>query len=327
MTDLSMSRSSRFFAHRKFDSAIMGPSLALAAMFIIYSALSSHFLTIPNITNVLVQCAPLLILAAGQTFPVLMGGLDLSQGSIVSIVSVVTAGVMMDHGLALGAAAGLGSGLLVGLTNGVLIGRARVQPFIVTLGMLYMISGAAMVYSGGSSIFGLPRPDVDIFFWFGGGFLGPLPVPLLIAILLIAIGHLLLARTPIGRAVYAIGGNEQVAIMSGIDVGRTKIFIYAMSGGFASIAGFLLSGRVISGQPILGGGDLLLQSIGAVIIGGNSIFGGQGGVLRTVLGVLVIAFMVNGLNLLAISTFIQEIIVGAIIIASVWVNSLRQNKP
>ena len=238
----------------------------LAAMFIIYSALSSHFLTIPNITNVLVQCAPLLILAAGQTFPVLMGGLDLSQGSIVSLVSVVTAGVMMDHGLALGAAAGLGSGLLVGLTNGVLIGRARVQPFIVTLGMLYMISGAAMVYSGGSSIFGLPRPDVDIFFWFGGGFLGPLPVPLLIAILLIAIGHLLLARTPIGRAVYAIGGNEQVAIMSGIDVGRTKIFIYAMSGGFASIAGFLLSGRVISGQPILGGGDLLLQSIGAVII-------------------------------------------------------------
>ena len=256
-----------------------------------------------------------------------MGGLDLSQGSIVSLVSVVTAGVMMDHGLALGAAAGLGSGFLVGLTNGVLIGRARVQPFIVTLGMLYMISGAAMVYSGGSSIFGLPRPDVDIFFWLGGGFLGPLPVPLLIAILLIAIGHLLLARTPIGRAVYAIGGNEQVAIMSGIDVGRTKIFIYAMSGGFASIAGFLLSGRVISGQPILGGGDLLLQSIGAVIIGGTSIFGGQGGVLRTVLGVLVIAFMVNGLNLLAISTFIQEIIVGAIIIASVWVNSLRQKKP
>src|SRR6202012_1858282 len=130
-----------------------------------------------------------------------------------------------------------------------------------------------------------------------------------------------------GRAVYAIGGNEQVALMSGIDVGRTKIFIYLMSGGVASIAGFLLSGRVISGQPILGGGDLLLQSIGAVIIGGTSIFGGRGGVLRTVLGVLVIAFMVNGLNLLAISTFIQEIIVGAIIIASVWVNSLRQSKP
>ena len=256
-----------------------------------------------------------------------MGGLDLSQGSIVSLVSVVTAGVMIDHGIAMGRGTGLGSGLLVGLANGILIGRVRIQPFIVTLGMLYMIAGAAMVYSGGSSIFGLPAPDVDIFFWFGGGFIGPLPVPLLIAVVLIAIGHLVLTRTPIGRAIYAIGGNEQVAIMSGIDVGRTKIFIYLMSGGFASIAGFLLSGRVISGQPILGAGDLLLQSIGAVIIGGTSIFGGQGGILRTVLGVLVIAFMVNGLNLLAISTFIQEIIVGAIIIASVCINALRRTEP
>ena len=143
--------------------------------------------------------------------------------------------------------------------------------------------------------------------------------------ILIAISHLLLTRVPIGRAVYAVGGNEQVALMSGIDVGRTKIFIYLMSGAFASVAGFLLSGRVISGQPILGAGDLLLQSIGAVIIGGTSIFGGRGGVLRSALGVFVVAFMVNGLNLLAISTFIQEIIVGAIIILSVWLNSLHRS--
>ncbi len=327
MTDSATRETTRSFALSRIDPAVIGPSVALFAMFIIYSIFSPHFLTVQNVTNVLVQCAPLLILAAGQTFAVLMGGLDLSQGSIVSLVSVVTAGVMMDHGIAMGAAAGLGSGLLVGLANGILIGRVRIQPFIVTLGMLYMIAGAAMVYSGGSSIFGLPAPDVDIFFWFGGGFIGPLPVPLLIAVVLIAIGHLVLTRTPIGRAIYAIGGNEQVAIMSGIDVGRTKIFIYLMSGGFASIAGFLLSGRVISGQPILGAGDLLLQSIGAVIIGGTSIFGGQGGILRTVLGVLVIAFMVNGLNLLAISTFIQEIIVGAIIIASVCINALRRTEP
>jgi ribose transport system permease protein len=326
MTEAVERKTSGLSIPKRLDPAIIGPSIALVAMFVVYSLLSSHFLTVPNITNVLVQCAPLLILAAGQTFPVLMGGLDLSQGSIVSLVSVVTAGVMMDRGFGLGAVAGLGAGLLVGLVNGLLIGRARVQPFIVTLGMLYMISGAAMVVSGGSSIFGLPQPDVDIFFWFGGGFIGPLPVPLLIAILLIAAGHVVLSRTPIGRAVYAIGGSEQVAVMSGIDVGRTKIFIYLMSGGFASIAGFLLSGRVISGQPILGSGGLLLQSIGAVIIGGTSIFGGQGGILRTVLGVFVIAFMVNGLNLLAISTFIQDIIVGAIIIASVWINSLRQTR-
>ena len=309
----------------RIDPAIFGPSVALIAMFAVYSLASPYFLTAQNLTNVLVQSAPLLILASGQTFALLMGGLDLSQGSIISLVSVVTATVMMEYGIAPAAAAGLLSGVAVGAVNGVLIGRARIQPFIVTLGMLYMIAGAAMVVSGGSTIFGLPRPDVDIFFWFGGGFIGPLPVPLVIAIVLVAIAFLVLTRTPIGRHIYAIGSNEQVAVMSGIDVGRTKIFIYLMSGGYAAIAGFLLSGRVISGQPLLGSGDLLLQSIGAVIIGGTSIFGGRGGVLRTVLGVLVIAFMVNGLNLLAISTFTQQVIVGAIIILSAWVNALRRS--
>jgi ribose transport system permease protein len=311
---------------RRIDPATVGPGLALLAMIIVFSILSPHFLTRANVTNVLVQSAPLLILATGQTFALLMGGLDLSQGSIVSLVSVVTAGVMMRHSIALGAAAGLGVGFGVALVNGLLIGRARIQPFIVTLGTLYMAAGLAMVYSGGSSIFGLPRPDVDYFFWFGGGFIGPVPVPVLIAVLLIAIAHVVLTRTRFGRHVYALGGSEAVAVMSGIEVDKVKILIFVVSGGCAAIAGFLMSGRVISGQPLLGAGDILLQSIGAVIIGGTSVFGGQGGVLRTVLGVLVIAFMVNGLNLLAIETFAQQVIVGAIIILSVWVNSLRRQR-
>lgn len=312
------------WTHR-IDPALFGPSLALVAMFVIYSIASPYFLTGTNITNVLVQSAPLLILATGQTFALLMGGLDLSQGSIISLVSVVTATVMMNYGIVPAAIVGLASGFAVGVVNGVLIGKARIQPFIVTLGMLYMIAGTALVVSNGSTIFGLPRPDVDIFFWFGGGFIGPLPVPLVIAVILVAVAHFVLSRTPVGRHIYAIGSNEQVAVMSGVNVGRTKIFIYFMSGSFAAIAGFLLSGRVISGQPLLGSGDLLLQSIGAVIIGGTSIFGGRGGVLRTVLGVLVIAFMVNGLNLLAISTFTQQVIVGAIIILSAWANALRRS--
>jgi ribose transport system permease protein len=207
-----------------------------------------------------------------------------------------------------------------------LIGRARIQPFIVTLGTLYMAAGLAMVYSGGSSIFGLPKPDVDYFFWLGGGFVGPIPVPVLIAVLLIAAAHVILTRTRFGRYVYAVGGSESVAVMSGIDVGKVKILIYLISGGSAAIAGYLMSGRVISGQPLLGAGDILLQSIGAVIIGGTSVFGGQGGVLRTVLGVFVIALMVNGLNLLAIETFAQQVIVGAIIILSVWVNSWQRRR-
>ena len=310
----------------RIDPATIGPGLALLAMIVVFSTLSPYFLTRTNVTNVLVQSAPLLILATGQTFALLMGGLDLSQGSIVSLVSVVTAGVMMRHHIALGAAAGLGVGFGIALANGLLIGRARIQPFIVTLGTLYMAAGLAMVYSGGSSIFGLPKPDVDYFFWFGGGFIGPVPVPVLIAVLLIAAAHVVLTRTRFGRHVYAVGGSEAVAVMSGIEVDKVKILIFLVSGGCASIAGFLMSGRVISGQPLLGAGDILLQSIGAVIIGGTSVFGGQGGVLRTVLGVLVIAFMVNGLNLLAIETFAQQVIVGAIIILSVWVNSLRRQR-
>lgn len=308
----------------RIDPATVGPTLALLVMIVTFSILSPYFLTHTNFTNVLVQSAPLLILATGQTFALLMGGLDLSQGSIVSLVSVVAAGVMMRHRFAPGAAAGLGTGFCIALVNGLLIGRARIQPFIVTLGTLYMGAGLAMVYSGGSSLFGLPKPDVDYFFWFGGGFIGPVPVPVIIAILLIAAAHIVLTRTRFGRYVYAVGGSESVAVMSGIDVGKVKILIYLISGGCAAIAGFLMSGRVISGQPLLGAGDILLQSIGAVIIGGTSVFGGQGGVLRTVVGVLVIAFMVNGLNLLAIETFAQQVIIGAIIILSVWVNSLRR---
>ena len=311
---------------QRIDSATIGPAVALLAMIIVFSILSPYFLTRTNITNVLVQSAPLLILATGQTFALLMGGLDLSQGSILSLVSVVTAGVMMRHRILLGAVAGLGTGFGIALVNGLLVGRARIQPFIVTLGTLYIAAGLAMVYSGGSSIFGLPKPDVDYFFWFGGGFIGPAPVPVLIAVVLIVATHIILTRTQFGRHVYAVGGSESVAIMSGIEVGRVKILIFLISGGCAAIAGFLMSGRVISGQPLLGAGDILLQSIGSVIIGGTSVFGGQGGVLRTVLGVLVIAFMVNGLNLLAIETFAQQVIVGAIIILSVWVNTLRRRQ-
>lgn len=310
----------------KIDPSVIGPGLALILMFIVYSIASPHFLTTQNITNVLVQSAPLLILATGQTFALLMGGLDLSQGSIISLVSVTTASVMMNYGIVPAAIFGIGSGVAVGVVNGLLVGRAKIQPFIVTLGMLYMVAGLAMVVSGGSTIFGLPHPDVDTFFWFGGGRVGPVPVPLVIAVLLVAVAHFILVRTAMGRHVFAIGSNEHVAVMSGIDVGRVKIFIFVVSGIYAALAGFLLSGRVISGQPLLGAGDLLLQSIGAVIIGGTSIFGGRGGVLRTLLGVLVIGFMVNGLNLLAISTFTQQVIVGAIIILSAWVNSFRRRK-
>ncbi|MCK7615723.1 ABC transporter permease [Roseibium sediminicola] len=326
MTILTRDTGIRIRTGRSVDPAIIGPSVVLLTMLATYAALSPHFLTFSNFSNVLVQAAPLVILATGQTFVVLIGGLDLSQGSIVSLVSVVTAAVMMNHGIEVAILAGLGSGTCVGVLNGFLVGRLGLQPFIVTLGMLYMVAGVALVLSEGSAIFGLPQPDVETFFWFGGGKIGFLPVPLIIAVLVVLGARHVLGSRVLGRHTYAVGSNASVAALSGVDVRRTRMWVFLISALLASLAGFLLSGRVISGQPLLGAGDLLLQSIGAVIIGGTSIFGGRGGVLRTVLGVLVIAFMVNGLNLLAISTFTQQVIIGAIIVFSAWLNTLGKTR-
>ena len=295
-------------------------------MCLVYSVLSPHFLTVRNITNVLLQSSALFFLAMGQTICILSAGLDLSQGSVVSLVSVVTADTIKTSGIVLGSFFGIFTGSLCGLINGLFVGLAGISPIIVTIGMLYMAGGAAMVYTKGTSIFGIPEPDVSRFFWFGGGYVGPIPVPVLLAVIGVIVMWYILRYTRFGRHVYAVGGNEQVAIMSGINTKTTKLFIYTLSGFLTSAAGFILSARVISGQPTLGAGGLLLQSIGAVILGGTSVFGGEGGVLRTLMGVLIIAFMVNGLNLMAVSTFIQDIVVGAIIILTVWTSTMKKRR-
>ena len=302
----------------------IGLLMFFVLMMITYAALSPHFLTLRNITNVLLQSSALLFLALGQTLAIISAGLDLSQGAIVSVVSVVSAQVIKDHGLLMGTIAGIGSGLTLGLVNGFLIGKARIQPFIATLGMLYIAGGIAMVYVNGSAVFGIPEPAVDQWFYLGGGYLGPIPIPVALAAICLLSVNYLLRNTRLGRHIYAVGGNENVALLSGVKVDRVKVWIYTLSGLLAAIGGYLLSSRVISGQPTLGAGGLLLQAIGAVVIGGTSLFGGSGGVFRTFLGVMIISFMVNGMNLLAISTFIQEIIVGSLIILSVWVSTYRK---
>ena len=298
--------------------------LAFLAMCIAYSILSPHFLTLNNISNVLRHASVVLCLALGQTFVLLSAGIDLSQGSIVSLVSVITIDMILKHGLIIGSILGIGSGALCGLVNGIVIGKLRVQPFIASLGMLYMASGSALLYSGGAPIYGLQGRQKDIFFWFGGSYVGPIPVPVIFAAIGLIACYVISSRTRIGRHIYAIGGNEEVAKLAGIGVAKTKIFIYTLSGFFAAIGSFLLTSRVISGQPILGAGMLMMQSIGAVVIGGTSLFGGEGGVFKTLLGVLLISFIVNGLNLLAVSTFIQEIVIGAIIIISVMASIFRR---
>ncbi len=302
------------------DAALLA---VLVGMGVIYTALSPYFLRVPNFANILRQASPLFFLAMGQTLCMLTAGIDLSQGSVVSLTSVITVGVMMQFGLAAGTAAGLLAGLVVGLINGLLVGPARLSPIIVTIGTLFVAGGLALQYTGGEPIAGIPEDILPYFAWVGQGSWGPVPVPAVFMLVGLVLIHLLLTQTRLGRHIYAVGGYPEAALTSGIRVPWILVLVYALSGLLSGFGGFILTARAISGEPLLGAGDLLLQSLGSVVIGGTSLFGGRGGVLKTLLGMLVISVMVNGLNLLGMSTFIQQVVIGAIILASVAATALR----
>jgi ribose transport system permease protein len=295
----------------------------LAGMGVVYTILSPHFLSVPNFANVLRQSSPLFFLAMGQTLCVLTAGIDLSQGSIVSLTSVITVGVMMQHGLWAGTAAGLLAGLLMGVANGLFVGLVRLSPIIVTIGTQFIAGGIALQYTGGEPIAGIPEDILPIFAWFGQGSWGPVPVPAVFMVAGLIVLHQFLTRTRFGRHIFAVGGHPEAALASGIRVPWVLVFVYGLSGLLSGIGGYILTARAISGEPLLGGGDLLLQSLGSVVIGGTSLFGGRGGAPKTFLGMLVISFMVNGLNLLGMSTFIQQVVIGAIILGSVAVTVLQ----
>ena len=299
---------------------------AFLVMCAIFAILKPQFLNLRNIINVLRQIAVVFVLASGQTFVILSGGIDLSQGSIVNLASVVTADIVIQYGVSWGVIAGLGAGTLCGVMSGLFVGKAKVQPFIATLGMLFVASGGALVYTGGIAIFGLDKPAYQSFFWFGGGYMGPIPVPVIIAVAVLIITYLLMYRMRFGRHVFAIGGNENVALVSGVNVVRTKILIFTMSAFAATMGGIILTSRILSGQPYLGGFKILMESIASVVIGGTSLKGGEGGIFRTLMGALFIGFLGNGLNLLGVSTFVQQIVIGMIIILSVWLSVLRSRQ-
>ncbi len=299
---------------------------AFIVMCAVFAVLKPQFLYWRNIINVFRHMAVIFILATGQTFAILSAGIDMSQGAIASLVSVVTADIVIKNGVSWGILAGLGAGTFAGLVTGLFVGVARVQPFIATLGMIFMASGGALVYTGGVAIFGLDKPQYEGFFFIGGGYIGPIPVPVILAAIALVVVYYLMYRTPFGRHVYAIGGNEKAAVMSGINAGKTKLIIYTFSGFTATVGSILLTSRILSGQPHLGGFPLLMDSIASVVVGGTSLMGGEGGIFRTLMGALIIAFLGNGLNLLGVSTFIQQIVTGLIIIVSVWISILRSRR-
>lgn len=271
------------------------------------------FLTGRNLVYVLLQISVNLILASGMTLVILTAGIDLSVGSVLALAGVVGADLVAKGvPLPLAAAAAVGVGALLGLANGAAIVWLRVAPFIATLATMTAARGLAYLYTDGLSIGGLPEG----FVWLGNGRLGPLPIPVLAAALVVALTALLLGRTVFGRRVYAVGGNEEATRLSGVRVGRVKLGVYTLAGACAALGGLLLAARLGSGDPKVGT-MYELDAIAAVVVGGTSLMGGRGGVWGTVLGALIIGVLNNGLVLLDVSTFYQMVVKGLVILGAV----------
>jgi len=300
-----------------------GVIIALLGICILLSVLAPNFLTVRNIVIVLRQISINGILAIGVTFVIIAGGIDLSLGSVVALTGVVAATFAHpgDYPLIVPLALAILTGVGVGAVNGFIITRGRVAPFIVTLGMMTMARGLALVLSNGRPVSNLSRS----FNFIGGGDLAGVPLPIILFFLVTVIAAVILNYTKTGRYVYAVGGNEHAARASGISVGSVKMFTYLFCSGLAGLAGVMLASRITTGQPNAGVA-YELDAIAAVVIGGTSLSGGVGRVTGTVVGALIIGVINNGLDLLNISSYYQQIIKGVIIIGAVLLDRRTQDK-
>ncbi|MGW1621154.1 ABC transporter permease/substrate-binding protein [Streptomyces sp. NPDC002172] len=297
-----------------------GALTALIVLIIAMSALSGDFLTTDNLLNVGVQAAVTAILAFGATFVIVAAGIDLSVGSVAALSATVLAWSATSHGVPvfLAVVLAVATGIAAGLVNGFLIAYGKLPPFIATLAMLSVGRGLALVISGGS-----PIAFPDSVSHLGDTLGGWLPVPVLVMVLMGLIAAFVLGRTYIGRSMYAIGGNEEAARLSGLRVNKQKLAIYALSGLFAAVAGIVLAARLSSAQPQAANG-YELDAIAAVVIGGASLAGGTGKASGTLIGALILAVLRNGLNLLNVSAFWQQVVIGVVIALAVLLDTVRR---
>ncbi|MFE1363595.1 substrate-binding domain-containing protein [Streptomyces anulatus] len=297
-----------------------GALSALVVLVVAMSLLSGDFLTTQNLLNVGVQAAVTAILAFGVTFVIVSAGIDLSVGSVAALSATVLAWSATSAGVPVVLAVVLAilTGIACGFVNGALVSYGKLPPFIATLAMLSIARGLSLVISQGSPI-AFPE-SVSVL---GDTLGGWLPVPVLVMIAMGLITALILGRTFIGRSMYAIGGNEEAARLSGLRVKRQKIVIYALSGLFAAVAGIVLASRLVSAQPQAAQG-YELDAIAAVVIGGASLAGGVGKASGTLIGALILAVLRNGLNLLSVSAFWQQVVIGVVIALAVLLDTLRR---
>lgn len=280
-----------------------------------------RFLTLDNLSNVLRQVSVYAILAVGETFVILTGGIDLSVGSLLALCGVISAGLSSSHPLPIALLAGIALGTFIGAVQGVIIAKGDVPPFVVTLGTMAIARSLTLVYTEGRLISPLPQN----FQYLGSGyFFHPLfSVPALITLFIYVLAYITLSRTAFGRRIYAIGGNEEASRLSGVNVSRYKIYIYAISGLTSALGGIVMSARLNCAHPQAGIG-YELSAIAAVVIGGTSLMGGEGGVGGTLIGALIMGVLSNGLNLLEVSAFWQQAVVGSLVIIAVFLDRLRR---
>ncbi|NOT62596.1 MAG: ribose ABC transporter permease [Acidobacteria bacterium] len=300
-----------------------GTLAGLLVLCLVLWALTPHFLTVSNLLNVAQQTTLVAIVAVGMTFVIITAGIDLSVGSLLAFAGVVMAS-LLQRGLPLAPALliGLLTGAAGGVLNGLLITFGRLPPFITTLGMMSMARGAALVFTDGRPVSGFS----DTFRWLAVGELWHIPAPVIIMLLVYVLAHFTLTRTKLGRYAYAIGGNEEAATLSGVNVRLYKTLVYGLSGALSALAAIILTARLNSAQPIAGM-MYELDAIAATVIGGTSLTGGSGTVVGTLIGALIIGVLRNGLNLLDISSFVQQIVIGAVIVVAVLLDmALKANR-
>lgn len=293
----------------------LGPLIGLIILFIIIASLNSSFLEISNLRNLLRQVSINAIIAFGMTFVILTGGIDLSVGSILALSSAfmaqfIVSGVNPEIAIFLAAACGL----ILGGINGLVITYGRVAPFIATLATMTIYRGATLVFTDGNPISGLTQDPS--FHAFGQGDILGLPIPALTMFISFLVLWFILQKTSLGRHTYAVGGSEKVSYIAGIKINRVKIISYALTGMLAAIAGAIITSRLNSAQPTAGTG-YELDAIAAVVLGGTSLAGGKGHIVGTLIGALIIGTLNNGLNILDVSSFYQQVVKGIVILLAV----------
>lgn len=300
-----------------------GIYIILVLLFLFFSFAAKNFLTAPNLINVARQVSMLGIAAVGMTFVLILAGIDLSIGSQVTMANVVGAWLMV-HGKVnpiLACLLVLVMTVAVGFFNGWVVANIKVPPLIVTMATMTSLEGLAFIISGGVPIFGFPKG----FSFLGQGYVGPIPVPVIVMVVVLSIGAFILNKTYFGRHFYAVGGNEEASLLSGIDVNRIKYLAYSLSGLFAGVAGVVMLSRTNSGQPVAGKGfefDVLI----AVVLGGVSVNGGVGKIFQVIAGVLIIGLLTNGLVLMNVNSYVQMVIKGIVLLLAVSFDCIQKSQ-